>query len=346
METENIVQNDQGAPRCNLRDGPRYHLRDAAYALQPREPLAYLVEGLITEGSLICFYGEPGSKKTYALLSLGVCAALGKGWLNFPISAPRKVLFIDEESGERRLSLRIAEAIHGELGDANVPLEFVCLGGFKLDDPADAFLLRVLIENSGAQLVVIDALADVMTGDENSKQDTLPVMTALRRIADQTRAAIIFIHHSNKAGGYRGSSAIKAAVDLMVAVSSETGREYINFKMEKNRDGEAKTWSAKAAWVADAHNGDQFYLSAFSGGSMAKPRPKSQRYVLGFLEEHGATPLPEIMSAADVCSEHAARRAVYHLAAEGLVYRTNPGDKGSGVQAIYDLVSEEEDIVV
>jgi hypothetical protein len=49
----------------------------------------------------------------------------------------------------------------------------------------------------------------------------------------------------------------------MVAVSSENGREYINFKTEKNRGGEAKTWSAKAAWVAGAHNGDQFYLSAF-----------------------------------------------------------------------------------
>ena len=120
----------------------RYHVRDAAYALQPQSPLTYLVENLIAEGSLSCFYGEPGSKKTYAMLSLAVCAAMGKPWLHFPIDAPRRVLFIDEESGERRLTLRLAEAIRGELGGGEIPVEFVCLAGFKVDDPEDAFLLR------------------------------------------------------------------------------------------------------------------------------------------------------------------------------------------------------------
>jgi RecA-family ATPase len=334
---------DQNAPQPQTAAAPaaRYQVRNAAYALQPQAPLAYLVEGLIAEGSLSCFYGEPGSKKTYALLSLAVCAAMGKPWLHFPVGAPRRVLFVDEESGERRLTLRLAEAIRGELGDGGMPLQYVCLAGFKIEDESDAFLLRLLIEESGAQLVIIDALADVMSGDENSKQETQPVMTALRRIADQTRAALIFIHHSNKMGGYRGSSAIKAAVDLMVAVSSEDGKEYINFKTEKNRDGEALRWAAKAAWVPEA---GQFYLSAFENlPPPTRQRPASQQYVLRYLEEHGPSPMPEIMSHADVCSGNAARQAVYSLAEKGLIYRTNPGVSGKGVQAIYTLAGDGED---
>ena len=324
-------------PQTAAAPETRYQVRNAAYALQPQAPLAYLVEGLIAEGSLCCFYGEPGSKKTYALLSLAVCAAMGKPWLHFPIGAPRRVLFVDEESGERRLTLRLAEAIRGELGDGGMPLQYVCLAGFRIEDESDAFLLRLLIEESGAQLVIIDALADVMSGDENSKQETQPVMTALRRIADKTRAALIFIHHSNKMGGYRGSSAIKAAVDLMVAVSSEDGKEYINFKTEKNRDGEARRWAAKAAWVPEA---GQFYLSAFQNQVRERGRTRSQQYVLRYLEEHGQSSLPEIMSHADVCSGNAARQAIYALAETGLIYRTNPGVNQRGVKAIYALTRD------
>ena len=40
------------------------------------------------------------------------------------------------------------------------------------------------------------------------------------------------------------------------------------------------------------------------------------------------------MSHADVCSGNAARQAVYALAEEGLICRTNPGVNQRGVKAI------------
>lgn len=312
-------------------DSPRYVVHSAAEALEPHPPTEWILEPLLSQGSVAIFYGEPGTKKTYSLLSMAVCVAAGKPWLEMKTHQTR-VLIIDEESGERRMFHRLGSALRGELVDKDCPIEFISLGGFHLDNPADVLLLNKEIEASGAGLVIFDALADLMQGDENSKQDTQPVLNALRRLAEQTDAAMCVIHHANKVGGYRGSSAIKGAVDLMVQVTSEDGSPYINFKSEKNRDGEAISWSAKAAWVKEP---EQFYLSFApgQGKEQRKTLSKAQSYVIDYLTEHGPSPLPAIMESADRCTENAARQAVYSLAGMGKVYRTNPGAK----PAIYDF---------
>jgi len=318
------------------QEKPRYVLRNAAYALQPLPSIEWIIDQLISAGSVSMFYGEPGSKKTYALLSLAVCVGLGRSWLGLEVK-PRKVLFVDEESGERRLALRMGAAIRGEFGDENTPLEFVSLAQFKLDNKDDRKELQKLIEQTEAGLVVIDALADVMDGDENSKQETQPVFTALRKIAELTGVAIIIIHHSNKSGGYRGSSAIKGALDLMVKIESEDSSSWINFKSEKSRDGAAVNLTAVAHWAED-----QFYLREADTCMEEKQLNRSQKYVMRYLKKNGASSLPDIMGSADQCSSSAARQAVYALVEMGKVYRTNPEDKGRGAVAYYDLTKKEK----
>jgi RecA-family ATPase len=331
MDLEKILNNEESQKK---EEQPRFIVRDAKYALRPQPPLEWIVDKLITEGSVSVFYGEPGSKKTYSLLSLAVCVALGKPWLGFMVKQ-MKVLIIDEESGERRFTLRLGAAIRGEFGDESTPIEFVSLAEFKLDNEGDVEMVLELIQKRGAGLVIIDALADVMDGDENSKQDTQPVLNKLRKIAVITNAAIIVIHHSNKSGGYRGSSAIKGALDLMIKIQSDDGSQFIKFKSEKTRDSGAVEFSAEAHW-----SGDQFYLTEVEYKEDTKRLSRSEKFVMGFLKENPASPIPEIMGAADICSAEAARRAVYKLAESGLVYRTNPKDRGRGVAAIYDLTNE------
>jgi len=203
-----------------------------------------------------------------------------------------------------------------------------------LDDKTDPVILQTLIEGIGAKLVIIDALTDILSGDENSKEDTQPVFTQLRRIADRTGAAIILIHHCNRAGGYRGSSAIKGAVDLMVKVESEDGQNIINFFTEKNRDGDPQKWAALATWLEQE---ETFTLRRLEM-TIEPHYSKSQVYVLGFLaDKEGTATLTEIMGAADSCSPNAARQAVYSLVSLGKVYRTNPAASGQGTEAIYAL---------
>lgn len=307
----------------------RWTIHRAAEALQPQPELEYLIENIVIRGSVNLFYGEPGSKKTYSLLHMGICVAMGIKWLDF---ATRKtnVLIVDEESGKVRMNRRLAEIMRGEATDSDLPCQYVSLAGFKLDDPKDAVLFESLIIETSSELVILDSLSDLMDGDENSKQDTQPVFQVLRRIAENTNAAIIVIHHSNKTGGYRGSSAIKGAVDLMVQVTSEDGSDRIDFKTEKTRDSEAIKFSAKAFWEEG-----RFFMNRMEYEDQAV-LGKAQEYVLRYLEEHGPSTVDDIKAGADVCSPNGARSAVYSLAKLERIKRTNPG-QSIMTAAIYDL---------
>jgi len=313
----------------------RYTVHNAADALAPRPPVKWIVEGLIYDKSVTVMYGDGGTKKTWAGMYLAACVASGAAWGDVETHKTR-VLFVDEENGESEISGRAAFCIRGALSDASADLRYISLAAFHLDDPKDEAILTAEILAQGAGLVILDALADLMIGDENAKQDTQPVFNALRRIAEKTGAAILVIHHANKQGSHRGSSVIKDAPDILLQVASDPESNFVNFKTEKNRKGKALKWAMCATWTPDS-----FYLTAAEAREKAKVLSKSQEYVMRYLNEYGASPLPKIIAGADTCSPEAARKAVYNLADLRKIYRTNPGETGQGVTAIYDLMKPE-----
>lgn len=284
--------------------------------------------------------GDPGSKKTYAMLDLLVCIALGIPWLGFG-TQKIPVLLVDEESGVRRINRRLGDVMRGHRADANIPLYYFSLARFNFglngsDSSEDLIKLEEKIQETKAKFVVIDALADVMQGaDENSVKDVQPIFMGLRQVADKTGAAIVVIHHSNRNGGYRGSSAIVGALDLHLKVKSEKESPNIDFTVEKNRDGEPMNFAAVASF-----ENDLFFLSS------SKPTPKQEfseplTYVLEYLQNNGASLLTDITSHADICSENSAKQAVYKLNLQGLVSRVDTG--GAGVKATYDLTESGKD---
>ncbi len=92
-ETEFNVSTDNNRPHYD------YRVLSAKDAMADQPPVQWVIEQLITAGSVSVFFGAPGSKKTWALLSLAVHVALGEPWLGFN-TMPVKVLVIHEESGK------------------------------------------------------------------------------------------------------------------------------------------------------------------------------------------------------------------------------------------------------
>jgi hypothetical protein len=309
---------------------PRYVVHNAADALALRPAVKWIVEGRIYEKSITVMYGDGGTKKTWAGMYLAACVSSGAAWGDIETHRTR-VLFVDEENGESEISGRAAYCIRGALADENADLKYISLAAFHLDDPKDEAILTAEILAQGAGLVILDALADLMIGDENSKQETQPVFNALRRIAEKSGAAILVIHHANKQGSHRGSSVIKDAPDILLQVESDPDSNLINFKTEKNRKGKAIKWAMHATWTED-----RFYLSPAEAQEKSKTISKSQQFVIDYLKEHGASPLNEIMGAADTCSPEAARKAVYNLASLKKIRRTNPETSGR-VMSIWEL---------
>ncbi|HNT23306.1 MAG TPA: AAA family ATPase [Anaerolineales bacterium] len=328
-------------PDCDLAamvagaQSDRFTLHTAAEALQPQPPIDWIIEPLYSAGSVGVMFGEPGSKKTYSAMAQAVCVACGLDWLTFK-TKQSPVLIVDEESGKRRMARRLGDVMRGYQADDTTPISYTTLEAFDFRSPDDLNTLDVLMHQTAARFVIIDALADVVPGaDENTVKDIQPVFVNLRRLADLHQAAIILIHHAGKNGGYRGTSAIKGAVDLLIKVESQDKSPDIHFKTEKNRDGEPMAFSAVITFDP------VFWKVGFSPSSnqpQAAPMGKGQRFVLSYLSRTGQTAVKDIMSHADICTPNTARQAVYNLADSGYLMRVNSGKQGE--DAIYDLTDK------
>lgn len=317
-----------------LENRARYTVRGSDYYLADREPIPYIVSDLILEGSVNLWYGQFGSKKTWSLLDLAVCVASGKQWLSFDVT-PCKVLIVDEESGERRLADRLGSIIRGELAPENVPVNSVSLAQFNLrDNPNDLNALIILISETGAKLVIIDALADIMLGgDENAVKDTQPVFAGLRKASELTGASFIVIHHSNKLGGYRGSSAIAGAIDSMLLIQSKPESDLITFKTEKVRDGKPLTFAGEANWSDSG-----FYMTP-SDYMASEMLTKAQRYTLDYFTENGDSTLEKLADyAGELYAYQTLKKAIQALVNRGLLTRKDEG--GRRVQATYGLTEK------
>ena len=318
----------------DAHDRPRYELHVAAEALEPQPPVPWVISGLFAEGSVSLLVGDPGTAKTYSTLDAAVCVASGEPWLEFA-TVQGAVLVIDEESGPRRFARRLGDCMRGHRAGPETLVFYTTLARFDLRSGEDAMALSDAILQTDARLVVIDALVDVMPGgDEDRAQEVHPIFMRLREIAAERDAAIVVIHHNNKAGGYRGSSAMHGAVDNLITIKKR--HSALDFECMKLRDAAPFKFGALGCWDADA-----FWLMP----SEAQPdRPvftKPEMYVLRYLSRHGECDTNAIMSHADTCTDASARRAIYALVDKGYARRTDAG--GSGSLATWGLTDKGEE---
>jgi len=81
----------------------------------------------------------------------------------------------------------------------------------------------------------------------------IPVMSNLRRLAEDSGAAVVVIHHQRKGNGIkgragdtlRGHSCIEAALDLALLVEREEASDRVSVKSTKTRDVDVLPFSAE-----------------------------------------------------------------------------------------------------
>lgn len=75
------------------------------------------------------------------------------------------------------------------------------------------------IRDKQPMVVVFDTVATCMSGDENSSQDMGRFVENVHYMQEELQCASLLVHHSNKSGGIRGSNALTARGDSVVALS-------------------------------------------------------------------------------------------------------------------------------
>lgn len=213
----------------------------------------YLVYGAIGAGDIGMIYGDAAAGKTYLAIDLAVCLAAGVPWMGrWQVPGPCKVLYFISE-GRKKFFRRILAAVNGmgargydvnsvyQLVNSNLIVCTEVPQLFAADAERHAANYVEFWRGQGApkiDILFIDTLHRASVGgDENSSRDAGIVVEAITTMQTQMNCAAVSVHHANKGGGYRGSTAYRGNVDFVFKVEG-THREPRKLEIDKMRDGE------------------------------------------------------------------------------------------------------------
>jgi hypothetical protein len=226
--------------------GPGGELPGAVCALHapPPEPISWTVEDLWTAGDIGLLVGDGGSFKSTAAVAMAAAIAGGYPvWGRFPAER-RPVLIVSAEDPMGVVMMRLESFVAGHGWDRDRVLGNVHLFAtpeLTLSDVRWQAHLAAEAKRLDVGLVILDPLADLLAGDENSNTDVRPVIKWARALGASTKAGIAIVHHAGKAGTdkrpldrIRGASALaSAARTILFFEYSDTGVTVEHLKMSR-----------------------------------------------------------------------------------------------------------------
>ncbi len=235
----------------------------------PSPPM--LVEGLIPRGGLVMVASDPYVGKTWVGLEAGRAVASHTPFLGKFTAWGGRVLFVEEDEPDWALSKQVQQLMgHQNEGERLslfqvIPenlspqvitsleknLFFLVNQRVSLDTVEGAVMLGRATasvgsdpEDRGADLVVLDTLRSMHSGDENDATWMAFILGNLRLIQDMTGAAIMILHHHNKptkenSGSLsyrvRGSTAILGALDGLIGLTKLNKDGLVRAQVLKSR---------------------------------------------------------------------------------------------------------------
>jgi hypothetical protein len=190
-------------------------------AIEPVLRSNYLVKGWLDRNCLSMLYGPSNAGKTFVALDIAMHIGANKPWRGLRVNGGH-VLYIAAEGGAGiRNRLAAIKLDRPEMADAHFTLLPTSL---DLHGQGDALAVCEVMPDHAPALVVIDTLARSMgAGDENTARDAAMFVRNCDLIREATGAHVLVIHHTGKDEdrGARGSSALRAAVDNEIQVTSD-----------------------------------------------------------------------------------------------------------------------------
>jgi len=245
----------------------------------------FIHDPLLPEGSITLLCGDAGIGKSYISLFLGFIISEGMDFLGSK-TKKKNVLFVDLESSLPLLNTRIQSI---NIKSENIffytePLNFL------LKEDIAELKNEILYREAG--FCVIDSLMDIIPGiNENDAGAMNQIFSALRSLVKQTGCSFLIIHHVNKANGdYRGSSAIKGAIDALYTLKSvkeKSTYKILEIEPTKTRYTMIHPIKLKIEWEKE-----KFYLFSYTEAeeNMDKAIEAEEKYsdIMSILMEHQA----------------------------------------------------------
>ncbi len=174
---------------------------DLGRLARPVPPPRWLVEGLMTRGTLTVLGAKPGVGKTWLSGDLALAVALGRPFLGHHVPSPGRVLYLDAENGEHLALRRLRQlgARPDQLGDR---LRYSTEPVVLTQGP-DVARLLVTFQEHRPDLVIVDTLASHAPAAESDTESMAGFLADVWAAARTGDAALLLLHHLRK--GLQGS---------------------------------------------------------------------------------------------------------------------------------------------
>ena len=198
-------------------NSPIRFLDISAMVTEAPPPVPWLAPPVLPRAALTALYARGGDGKS--LFSMALAAAIAHGGELAGIECEHgTTVYLDAENGEHEIHRRVytlgLPASGVQVADAS-----------RLDLRRDMAEVEAVVREKTPDLLVLDSFRSMTPGmEENATDQTARALDPLRRLAHESGAAILLIHHANKAGkDYRGASSIRDGVDVLWHLGRQDG---------------------------------------------------------------------------------------------------------------------------
>lgn len=183
--------------------------REMLEAPVPEPPT--IIDGILHQGAKMIVTGDSKSGKTCLLANLAICFAEGWGWLGHQCKQG-KVLYINMEVMQSDFEARY-KAIYkayGKPASEEGKDNFITWNLRGKAEPLEKLAPKIVrrCRNQNFLAIIVDPIYKVQGGDENNAEAIGKFCALFDRIAEETGASMIYVHHHAK-----GAQGARKAMD-------------------------------------------------------------------------------------------------------------------------------------
>lgn len=321
-DTAAIMYGPNGQPDTPQAGG---WLIDAAELLEQPDPgpTPWLVQDLIVDQAIVAAVGRWKTTKSYGLLDLCISIATGEPAFGVhEIPNPGPVVFVNEESGQTALWRRLDALCRGRAINPDRLRGRLLLGAnsrIKLDHTDWQEELVRIGEQLEPRLFVFDPLARMKQAsrEENAQTEMAVVIEYIRRLRDDTGAAVLFVHHTGHQGEQmRGTSDLESFWETRLTWKRDGQSPTVTVTSEHREAESSEPLSYQIRW--DDQTRSMRFAAVTNDG-----KPTLSDRILAILNAHPDQELgtDDIRERADVRRQDVVR-TLETMEIAGTVYRT------------------------